>query len=160
MENSFKKLFLKNFPGFLEIRFIFNCFFQSDPYLSQNTWKIHEEFSLMIDDLNRDIPHPARRRSPVFWTQQNPLLYKVAHQNHSYQQISVANGIFFQNGYSIRDDFRSAIESAYKSTLQRLDFANKAELSSKYINRFVDFQIDANKFRVFFLRLLNPIPSN
>ncbi|XP_031617154.1 serine protease inhibitor 28Dc [Contarinia nasturtii] len=110
----------------------------NDPYLSQNTWKVHEEFSLMIDDLNRDIPHPGRRRRPVFWTQNHQQNRdENKNQNQSYQQIQIANGIFFQNGYFIRDDYRSAIESVYKSTLQRLDFANKPELSSKYINSWV-----------------------
>lgn len=107
----------------------------ADEYLSQNTWKVHEEFSLMIEDLERDVPHPGRRRyHQDFWKTQ-----KVQMNNESFseQQISVANGIFFQNGYSVRPDYRSAMETAYKSTLQRLDFANKPELSTQYINRFV-----------------------
>lgn len=105
-----------------------------DAFLSQNTWKVHEEFSLMIEDLERDIPHPGRRRHQDVWRVQNNPLKNIT---HSEQQISVANGIFFQNGYSIRSEYRNGMESAYKSTLQRLDFANKPELSTTYINRFV-----------------------
>lgn len=131
-----------NFNEFFFIYFFFVFIsYELDSYLSQNPWKVHEEFSLMIDDLNRDIPHPGRRRYQALWQTQNG-----PHENrnrsddsHSRQQISVANGIFFQNGYSIRDDYRSAMESAYKAHLQRLDFANRPELSTKYINRFVDF---------------------
>lgn len=88
----------------------------------------------MIEDLERDIPHPGRRRHQDVWRiQRNPL----KNITQSEQQISVANGIFFQNGYSIRSEYRNGIESAYKSTLQRLDFANKPELSTTYINRLV-----------------------
>lgn len=86
----------------------------------------------MIEDLNNDIPHPTRRRRPAAWTEQRNT---PPNNEDSQQQISIANGIFFQNGYSIRSDYRNAMESAYKSTLQRLDFANKPDLSTKYINR-------------------------
>lgn len=110
---------------------------KSDAYLSRNTWKAHEEFSLMIDDLNRDIPHPGRRRHQTSWITQKRTTNNDLNSVPSEQQISIANGIFYQNGYSIRPDFRNAIESSYKNTLQRLDFANKATLSTKYINRFV-----------------------
>lgn len=58
-------------------------------------------------------------------------------ESDSEQQISIANGIFFQNGYSVRPDYRQAMQSAYRATMQRLDFANKPDLSTKYINRFV-----------------------
>lgn len=111
-----------------------------DSVLSQSTWKMHEEFSLMIDDLNREIPHPGRIRHQTVWKIQRTPLNKFNEEAQASQQISVANGLFYQNGYSIRQDFRSAMESAYKSTLQRLDFANKPELSTKFINRFVHCQ--------------------
>lgn len=91
----------------------------------------------MIEDLNRDIPHPSRRRHQTAWKIQRTPMNEYKKEAESFQQISVANGIFYQNGYSIRQDFKDAIESAYKSTLQRLDFANKPELSTKFINRFV-----------------------
>lgn len=90
----------------------------------------------MIEDLSRDIPVPGRRRQTPWKTQRNPMNGHVQ-EPHSRQQISIANGIFFQNGYSVRPDYRSAMESAYRATLQRLDFANKPGLSTKYINRFV-----------------------
>lgn len=99
---------------------------------------MHEEFSLMIDDLNRDIPHPGRRRHSTAWKMQRTPMNKYNREAQSFQQISIANGIFYQNGYSIRPDFQTAMESAYRSTLQRLDFANKPELSTKFINRLVE----------------------
>lgn len=114
-----------------------NCrifFIFLDAHLSQNTWKVHEGFSLMLEDLEREDPHPGRRRHQDPWITQRAPSHS---ERNSEQQISVANGIFFQNGYSIRPDYRNAMESAYKSTLQRLDFANKPELSTQYINKFV-----------------------
>lgn len=97
---------------------------------------MHEEFSPLIDDLNRDIPHPGRRRTQIPWQLQR---IPISKDKETAQQISIANGIFYQNGYSIRDDFRNAIESVYQSTLQRLDFANKPELSTKFINRYIEY---------------------
>lgn len=108
----------------------------SDLDLSQRTWKVHEELSLMIDDLNRDIPHPGRRRHQAQWKAQSTPVNTYNAALPANQQISIANGFFYQNGYSIRPDYQSAMVSIYQSTLQRLDFANKPELSTKFINRF------------------------
>lgn len=118
---------------------LFLSLIYSDAILSQGTWKVHEELSLMIDDLNRDIPHPGRRRHQTEWkAQRTPVnIYDTAQP--AKQQISIANGIFFQNGYSIRSDYQNAMESIYKSTLQRLDFASKPDLSTKFINRLAFF---------------------
>lgn len=114
-------------------------------YLSQNSWKIHEEFGLMIEDINRDIPNPRHRRPQDYWQlNRRPLgnanfgfrrRTTISRDPRSFQLISVANGIFIQNGYSVRPDFKDAIESTYKSTLQRLDFIKHAELSTQFINR-------------------------
>lgn len=89
----------------------------------------------MIDDLNRDIPHPGRRRHQTEWRAQSTPVNTYDTEKPANQQISIVNGIFYQNGYSIRPDYQSAMESVYKSTLQRLDFANKPDLSTKFINR-------------------------
>lgn len=114
-----------------------------DSYLAQNSWKVHEEFGLMIGDLNRELPNPQHKRSQDYWqlhrVVQRPFARRKANpfdeDDQSFQRISVANGIFVQNGFSIRSDYKDAIESTYKSTLQRLDFINKSQLSTKYINR-------------------------
>lgn len=90
----------------------------------------------MIDDLNRDIPHPGRRRHQAQWKAQSTPVNTYNAALPANQQISIANGFFYQNGYSIRPDYQSAMVSIYQSTLQRLDFANKPELSTKFINRF------------------------
>lgn len=123
-----------NGPTFYELMHILKI---NDSDLLQSTWKVHEELSLMIDDLNRDIPHPGRRRHQTEWkAQETPVnIYDTSVPTE--QQISIANGIFFQNGYSIRPDYQNAMESIYKSTLQRLDFASKPDLSTKFINRWV-----------------------
>lgn len=89
----------------------------------------------MIDDLSRDIAHPGRRRHQTEWKVERTSVNTYETDRPAEQQISIANGIFFQNGYSIRPDYQNAMESIYKSTLQRLDFANKPDLSTKFINR-------------------------
>lgn len=90
----------------------------------------------MIEDLNHDIPHPGRRRHQTEWKSQRTPVNTFNIRKPTEQQISIANGIFYQNGYSIRPDYQIAMESIYFSTLQRLDFANKPDLSTKFINRF------------------------
>lgn len=92
----------------------------------------------MIDDLERDLPNPFHHRPYDYWQMHRPLTRKPDSDLQSNQRISIANGIFVQNGYSIRPEYIDAIQSTYKSTLQRLDFQNKSELSTKYINRWVD----------------------
>lgn len=67
-----------------------------------------------------------------------PLTRRPDSNLQSNQRISIANGIFLQNGYSIRPDYINAIHSTYKSELQRLDFQHKSELSTRYINRWVN----------------------
>lgn len=89
----------------------------------------------MIDDLNRDIPHPGRRRHQTEWKVQETPVNVYDTSVPAKQQISIANGIFYQTGYSIRPDYQNAMESIYKSTLQRLDFANRPDLSTTFINR-------------------------
>lgn len=89
----------------------------------------------MIDDVNRDIPHPGRRRHQTEWKAATTAVNTYDRTKPPNQQISIANGLFYQNGYSIRPDYQNAMGSIYKSTLQRLDFANKPDLSTNFINR-------------------------
>lgn len=100
---------------------------------------MHEEFGLMLEDLALESPNPLHNRPQHFWqTHRRPMVSNHINRNRdprSLQRISVANGIFLQNGYSIRPDYRDAIQSTYKSTLQQLDFLNNADLSTKFINR-------------------------
>ena len=118
------------------IAYLLICLLHLDSDLSQRPWKVHEELSLMIDDLNLHIPHSGRRRHQTEWKAQRTPVNVFDSRVPAKQQISIANGIFYQNGFSIRPDYQNAMESVYKSTLQRLDFANKPDLSTKFINRF------------------------
>lgn len=92
----------------------------------------------MIEDLVRELPNPFHQRNHDYWQMHRPRTRKPDSNLQSNQRISIANGIFVQNGYSIRPDYINAIQSTYNSTLQRLDFQHKSELSTRYINRWVD----------------------
>lgn len=52
-------------------------------------------------------------------------------------KIYVANGIFIQNGFSILPDYRTVVDSIYKSQLVTLDFAHKPQEAAQYINKWV-----------------------
>lgn len=125
------------------------CHFLSDSYLSQNPWKIHEEFGLMIEDIAKDFPNPQHKRPLDFWQiHRTPISAFINHRHttrdpRSFQNISVANGIFIQKGFSIRLDYKDAIESAYKSSMHSLDFTNNAPQSTAYINKY-DLLLFAN----------------
>lgn len=124
---------------FFENVLLINFFNRLDSFLSQNVWKIHEEFGLMIDDINQD----QQRRSQYHWQMNRAFnchfCGRRSNSNsgdqRSFQRVSIANGIFVQNGYSLRPDYQEAILSVYKSTLQRLDFEKRSALSTEYINR-------------------------
>lgn len=54
-----------------------------------------------------------------------------------YQRISIANGIFTQNGYTVRPDYRDAVLGVYRSTIDNLDFANDGVKAAVHINKWV-----------------------
>lgn len=109
--------------------------FDSDNYLNGNPWKIHEEFGLLIEDIAAIFSNPRHPRPKVQWKANQTQNFGL-NRNLTNQKISVANGLFVQNGYSIREDYRDAILNTYKSTIYSLDFAQNARGSSQFINRW------------------------
>lgn len=106
---------------------------------SRNAWKMHEQFGILIDDLSREQANPLHHRAQDYWqTHRMPMWTNGHHRRNanepSNQQISIANGIFVQNGFSIRPDYVDAVQSTYKSTLNTLDFIRNAKLSTNAIN--------------------------
>lgn len=109
--------------------------------LSRNMWQMHEQFGILIDDLSRDQPNPLHHRPQDYWQTHRMPMWTTGPSNHwrnanepSNQQITIANGIFVQNGFSIRPDYEDAVQSTYKSTLNTLDFIRNAKLSTNSIN--------------------------
>lgn len=104
----------------------------------------------MIEDLARDLPNPFHQRPHDYWSMHRPPTRKPdSNLQQSNQHISIANGIFVQNGYSIRQDFIDGIQSTYKSTVQRLDFQHKSELSTRYINRWIEEKTEGKIREIF-----------
>ncbi|GAB0096835.1 Serine protease inhibitor 28Dc [Sergentomyia squamirostris] len=52
--------------------------------------------------------------------------------------VSMANGLFVQNGLSVRKDYRSVVESIYRSDITELDFERNSQDAAKYINDWVE----------------------
>lgn len=49
-------------------------------------------------------------------------------------KVAIANGVFVQQGFSVRPDYQSAVQSVYKSNMKTLDFARDSVQATKYIN--------------------------
>jgi serine protease inhibitor len=46
----------------------------------------------------------------------------------------VANGIFVQRDFSIRNEYKDVVESVYQSEIRRLDFRREPQQAAKHIN--------------------------
>lgn len=49
-------------------------------------------------------------------------------------KVAVANGVFVQQGFSVRPDYQTAVQSVYKSNMKTLDFARDSVQATKFIN--------------------------
>lgn len=111
--------------------------FNGDPLLSKNPWKIHEEYGLLVDDVTKDKINPQHQRPQHNWKLSGENSGRNNYQgngNTVEHRITVANGLFVQNGFSIRPEYRSAVLGIYQSNIQNLDFSEDMEGSTKYIN--------------------------
>lgn len=118
--------------------------FDTDTFLSANPWKIHEDFGLLLEDVARIGANPAHRREQTGWkVHRGPAvpMEVSAVAGGSYRgetlhdyRVSVANGLFVQNGYSLRPDYRSAVFDIYGSNVQMLDFERNATGATEFIN--------------------------
>lgn len=125
--------------------------FDTDAYLSRNPWKIHEEFGLLLEDVARvDGQNPTRRRAPTAWkVNRGPAqpqetaaapggTYRGDDSSVGDYRVTVANGLFVQNGFSLRADYRSAVLGIYRSNLKSMDFEKDPKQATDYINEWVN----------------------
>lgn len=68
------------------------------------------------------------------WKLYNPRSNARLQNDGDEYKVSVANGVFVQQGFSIRPDYQSAVQSVYKSNMQSLDFARDSAYATKFIN--------------------------
>ncbi|KAG4075008.1 hypothetical protein HA402_014587 [Bradysia odoriphaga] len=111
-----------------------------DQYLINNSWKIHEEFGLLIDDIAQNMRNDAHPRAQPNWKVyggQRSNRLRNTNDGDEYK-VSVANGVFVQQGFSIRPDYQSAVLSVYKSSMKSLDFTRDGVYATKYINDWVN----------------------
>lgn len=100
-----------------------------------------------MEDIALDFPNPSHKR-PAFWDDipgpppRRPFSNQP--QNETLQKIAVGNGIFVQEGFSIRPDYREAVEKVYQSTLHSLDFSRRAAQAMNHMNEYVSPSIVDN----------------
>lgn len=103
---------------------------------------IHKELSEIIEDLVTDIPNVNRPRKACAWKKDFEEMFANRMQRYQpdeiHHEIYVANGIFVQKDFSIRPNYKAAVQSVYKSELKNLDFRTQGQATAKYINDWVD----------------------
>ncbi|XP_037927089.1 serine protease inhibitor 28Dc-like [Hermetia illucens] len=121
------------------------CGFDQSPTLLSNPYKIHEEFGLLIEDLLSDLPNQSRPRPLSPWKYMTHTRRRSFNKSNSttpsqYHFISVANALFTQKQFSLRPDYKTAVEDIYRSELIPLDFRGNIEGSKKFINDWVNYK--------------------
>lgn len=109
-----------------------------DSYLAQNPWKIHEEMGLLLEDLTLNRVNENHRRMQPGWKVSRGPVSRLNRNELSDYKLTVANGMFVQNGYSLRPDYKSAVLGVYRSNMQILDFQNNLLGSVQTINSWVN----------------------
>lgn len=122
--------------------------YDRNTYFSQYPYKIHEEFGFLVEDTIADGPNPYRYRADVPWKlterKNNDGGIRGGESNDisgpisDYHKIHIANGIFVQDGYTLRPDFIGAVQGAYKSVIKSLDFQNHGNDAKNTINDWVN----------------------
>ncbi|XP_014607361.1 PREDICTED: serpin B3-like isoform X3 [Polistes canadensis] len=84
------------------------------------------------------------------------LLMSVIHQSvsGSARTTNIANGIFVQNGFPIRSEFKTISENVYKSEVENLDFQLKGNEAKDKINAWVKEKTNGK-----IASILNDVPS-
>lgn len=109
-----------------------------DSYLAQNPWKIHEEMGLLLEDLTLNRVNENHRRAQPSWKVSRGPVSRLNRNELSDYKLTVANGLFVQNGYSLRPDYKSAVLGIYRSNMQNLDFEKNLSGSVQAINSWVN----------------------
>lgn len=123
------------------IRQTLKSIFFPDPALFQHPFKIHEEFSQLLKELTSDPNNVTPRPQPP-WKESfyNPFVTETYRNSYGARQsdngkISIANGLFVQQGYAIRDSYRNVAQNLYNSEIANLNFFGDPSGAAHYINK-------------------------
>lgn len=109
----------------------------ADFYLNENPWKIHEQFGNLIETLTRR-DQSFEKKPPMrvvsSWNEDERRIRDQQLDNEVEHRITVANGLFVQEGFPIRPDFNTAVTQTYNSKLKTLDFLQNGNAAVQYIN--------------------------
>ncbi|XP_017060477.1 serine protease inhibitor 28Dc [Drosophila ficusphila] len=104
----------------------------------QDTSRLHEQFGLMLQDLQQ----PTRAglspgRPTTEWRATGTMRPSRKAQRPGAHEVHLANGLFTQTGYSLNPDYRRAVEEVYGSQLEVQDFEGSPATARYNINRWV-----------------------
>ncbi|XP_065356954.1 serine protease inhibitor 28Dc [Calliphora vicina] len=117
----------------------------SDSELIQNPSKYHEEFGLMLNDMQHTNVNigGVNKRPNANWRFTTLKTAPVRASSNRVKPpvehiIKVANGLFVQSGYTLNPDYSQVLQSIYESELQQLDFQTRSREARDHINAWVD----------------------
>ncbi|XP_055683576.1 serine protease inhibitor 28Dc-like [Lutzomyia longipalpis] len=96
-----------------------------------NPGRLHEDFGASIGDLLATSVDDVNGKGE----KTNTIVNGAGSLDH---HVSIVNGLFVQNGFSIRPDYRSVVESIYRSEITELDFLNHPTDAASFINNWVE----------------------
>uniref|UniRef100_A0A336K6Z7 CSON002129 protein n=1 Tax=Culicoides sonorensis TaxID=179676 RepID=A0A336K6Z7_CULSO len=118
----------------------------SNSALFQEPVKIHEEFSQLLKEISNGNPRP-RPQLPwkdAFFNPSESYRDNYAHRFESGHtengKINIANGIFVQSGYTIRESYTNVAQNLYNCEIKNLDFFGDPSGSARYINNWINSQ--------------------
>lgn len=110
-----------------------------DGNLARQSYKIHEQFGLILEDVVTN--YPIRHRQNPNWKLKEarpalPVVQEARNNNDDVpHNIEVVNGLFIQDGYSLRTPYARAMRSVYHSEFKPLDFLKNSSGAKEYINK-------------------------
>ncbi|XP_017117085.1 serine protease inhibitor 28Dc [Drosophila elegans] len=103
-----------------------------------DTAKLHEQFGLMLRDLQQPtLETISPGRAVTNWRVNSPMRTNRRAQRPGAHEVHLANGIFTQTGYSLNPDYRRVIAEVYGSELQVQDFMGNPATARYNINHWV-----------------------
>ncbi|XP_017086460.2 serine protease inhibitor 28Dc [Drosophila eugracilis] len=103
-----------------------------------DTSRLHEQFGLMLQDLQKPTRDSISPERPLTnWRANSQMRSNRRAQRPGAHEVHMANGLFTQTGYSLNPDYRRVVTEVYGSDLEVLDFEGSPATARYNINSWV-----------------------